>query len=114
MTIPREWPFPTKEKFLEDPVTYLQDMYAALADEIAAPNWKLQDTVAVGAGALSLAVAVAIDRLPAEVLVSTDWGTATWITALSTTGFTVNFGIAVPGGGGHVSYVVIVPEAGPA
>jgi hypothetical protein len=114
MTLPNTWRWPAKDVFLKDPIAYLDAMYNALAAEIFEPNWRLEGTVPVLAFAASLAVAVAIDRLPAHVVVSTSWLTTTAVTAVSTTGFTVTFGTAAPGGGGTLTYVVIVPEAGPA
>lgn len=114
MTLPREWSFPTKERFLADPLSYLADMYATLAEEIANPTWKLQGTVAVAAGLTTLVVPVEIDRLPAEVMLTPSWGTTAFATAVGTTGFTANFGTAAPGGGGTLYYVIIQQEAGPA
>lgn len=114
MTIPRDWNWPTKEKFLDDPLSYLADMYSALAEEIYAPSWRLDATLPVAPAATSLAVVTPIDRLPVQITVSTDWLTTTSVTLVSTAGFTINFGTAAPGGGGNVSYIIVVPEAGPA
>lgn len=41
------------------------------------------------------------------VLVDTDWTTSYSITGKATTGFTVNFGTAAPGGGGTMSWVLV-------
>jgi hypothetical protein len=114
MAIPREWPFPTKDAFLKDPISYLADMYAALAEELANPNWKLEGTQTVAGGLTTQVVTTTIDRLPATVTATPDWGTTVWVTGISTTGFTLHFGTAAPGGGGNVGWIVIQPEAGPA
>lgn len=114
MTLPSSWPFPTREQFLKDPISYLDVMYRSLSDEIYAPSWRLNATLAVPPGATSIAVAANIDRLPYQVAVSVDWGTTTWITLKTVTGFTVNFGTAAPGGGGNLDWSLIQPEAGPA
>lgn len=114
MTIPRRWRWPVKESFLNDPISYLDDSWSDLAEEIANPNWKLEGAQPVAAGLTTMVVATSIDRLPAYVMATPSWGTTVWVTGISTTGFTLNFGTAAPGGGGTVSWFVIQPEAGPA
>jgi hypothetical protein len=113
MTIPARWNAPTKERFLEDPIRYLADLYASLAAEIYAPGWRASGTVAVAAGLTTIPVVAAFDRLPVEIVVTPGWLTTFRVTGVSLTGFTIDFGTAAPGGGSTADWHAIVSEAGP-
>lgn len=110
---PKNWQWPPKEAFLDDPIVYLSDAHEELADEIYAPAWRLQGTTAVGAGLATIGVLVDIDRMPAYIFVEPSWLTTHRVTAKATTGFTVDFGTVAPGGGGTIDWWVLVAEAGP-
>jgi hypothetical protein len=113
MTLPAIGSWPSREEFLADPTTSLDDMYSDLVEEIADPSWRLIGTTAVGAGLSTVAVATSIDRLPAYIFVEPSWLTTHRVISKATTGFTVDFGTAAPGGGGSVDWLVIVGEPGP-
>jgi hypothetical protein len=67
--------------------------------------------VAVVAAAVVKAIAFADGKNEPDVnyavLAAPSWNTTVWVTAKATTGFTLNFGTAAPGGGGFVDYSVI-------
>lgn len=113
MTLPAQYDWPTKERFLADPLRVLGDLYAEVAGEVNRPGWRLEGTVAVSAGLSTVDVAASIDRLPIQVFIEPDWLTTHRVTAKAVTGFTVDFGTAAPGGGGTIDYLVIQAEAGP-
>jgi hypothetical protein len=67
---------------------------------------------AVTAAASSVAVAFTKAEQDAVygVVATPDWGTTTYVTSKATTGFTLNFGTAAPGGGGVVDWTVFRAE----
>lgn len=113
MTLPRAFHWPTREIFLQNPTFYLSELYDDLAAEVNAPSWKINGQTAVGAAAVTVAVAIDADRFPLYILVTPSWLTTFRVTGVSVTGFTVDFGTAPGGTGGTIDWLVLQPEAGP-
>lgn len=64
---------------------------------------------AITAAATSKAITFALTEPDAlyGVLATPNWSTTCYVSALATSGFTLNFGTAAPGGGGKVTWAVV-------
>lgn len=67
-------------------------------------------TVAVPAGSVSVAVAGGFVATY-QITVEPSWNTTTWITNKTAAGFTVNFNVAAPVGGGTIDWTAILTAA---
>ena len=82
---------------------FMTDNYVQAMQQLNAVHSSFQTfTVAVAAGANTQAVALQYP-FPDDVyvpLVTPDWATTWYVSAISNTGFTIAFGTVAPGGGG--------------
>lgn len=113
MSLSETFQWPPKPVFTKDPIPYLDEAYANTAKEVNRPGWRHAGQAAVTGGATAVVVTEPFDRLPIYITATPNWDTTVFIVARGTTGFTLNFGTAAPGGGGTADWLAVEPDQGP-
>lgn len=100
----------TREDNTKEGIANLVDHLHRLSMQVQQINSAIQcKMVSVGAGAASVVVTLPAPLLSGGYCMSVvpEWNTTVWVSAVTGTGFTANFGTVAPGGGSQIHVIVV-------